>query len=245
MFTLDKVVPWGRSFDEYCRMFALTEGDLRGKILGCADGPASFNAEAAQRGCRVVSCDPLYAFDPSEIRQRIEATSQEVLDQTRQNQHEFVWTTITSIEELGRMRMEAMQRFLADYEAGKRDGRYVDAQLPVLPFPDKSFDLAVCSHFLFLYSDQLGEDLHQAAVVELCRLASEVRVFPLLALGAVRSPHVPRISASLRRLGYLVSIERVPYEFQRGGNEMMRIRRTESRTPPKSETREQVSGMTQ
>jgi len=25
MFALDRVVPWGRSYDEYCRMFALTE----------------------------------------------------------------------------------------------------------------------------------------------------------------------------------------------------------------------------
>lgn len=206
-------------------MFALTKADLRGRILGCADGPASFNAEATRRGCRVISCDPLYAFDASEIRQRIQATSQEVLDQTRQNEHEFVWTTIRSVEELGRMRAQAMEEFLADYDAGKRDGRYVEAALPALPFPDKSFDLAVCSHFLFLYSDQLGEDFHGQAILELCRVASEVRIFPLLALGAVLSPHVSRISESLQRLGYLVSVERVTYEFQRGGNEMMRIRR--------------------
>ena len=45
MFTLDKVVPWGRSFDEYQRMFALTENDLGLKIVGCGDGPANFNAE--------------------------------------------------------------------------------------------------------------------------------------------------------------------------------------------------------
>jgi len=28
MFTLDKVVPWGRSFAEYRRMFALSDADL-------------------------------------------------------------------------------------------------------------------------------------------------------------------------------------------------------------------------
>ncbi len=49
MFTLDQVVPWGRSFDEYRNMFALADTDLRSKILGCADGPESFNAEATQR----------------------------------------------------------------------------------------------------------------------------------------------------------------------------------------------------
>jgi hypothetical protein len=43
-FTLDSVVPWGRSFDEYVAMFALSEEDLGRRVLGCADGPASFNA---------------------------------------------------------------------------------------------------------------------------------------------------------------------------------------------------------
>jgi hypothetical protein len=59
MFALDAVVPWGRSFDEYRRMFAMSEADVHSRILGCADGPASFNAEATRRGLRVISCDPL------------------------------------------------------------------------------------------------------------------------------------------------------------------------------------------
>ena len=63
MFTLSSVVPWGRSFDEYVRMFALAESDLESRILGCGDGPASFNVEATRRGATVVSCDPLYQFD--------------------------------------------------------------------------------------------------------------------------------------------------------------------------------------
>jgi hypothetical protein len=63
MFTLEHVVPWGRSFDEYRRMFALTEEDLRLRILGCGDGPASFNAEATRRGTRMISCDPIYRYD--------------------------------------------------------------------------------------------------------------------------------------------------------------------------------------
>ena len=28
-FTLDRVIPWGRSFAEYRRMFALSEADLK------------------------------------------------------------------------------------------------------------------------------------------------------------------------------------------------------------------------
>lgn len=223
MFTLDKVVPWGRSFDEYCRMFSLTENDRAGRILGCADGPASFNTEATPRGIRVVSCDPIYAFSASEIKSRIAATSGDIIEQTRQNRHEFVWTAIASPEELLDVRMQAMELFLADYDAGKAEGRYVTAELPSLPFNDRAFDLALCSHFLFLYSQQLGEAFHHAAIQELCRVAKEVRIFPLLALGAIGSSYVAPIAESFRQRGCAVSIERVPYEFQRGANKMMRI----------------------
>ena len=53
-FSLEKVVPWGRSFGEYVAMFALSDADLHLRVLGCADGPASFNAEMHMRGRRVV-----------------------------------------------------------------------------------------------------------------------------------------------------------------------------------------------
>lgn len=224
MFTLDRVVPWGRSFDEYRHMFALSEIDLGSRILGCADGPAGFNAETTRRGAPVVSCDPLYGADSGQIRQRIEATFDEVLDQTRRNADEFVWESITSVDELAVLRKSAMEVFLADYDEGKTAGRYVEGELPALPFPNRSFDIAVCSHFLFLYSDQLGEAFHVKAVHDLCRVAREVRIFPLLALGSRPSPYVDTIVEAARNSGCDVSIEVVPYEFQRGGNQMMRIR---------------------
>jgi hypothetical protein len=224
MFTLDRVVPWGRSFDEYRHMFALSEIDLRSRILGCADGPAGFNAEASRRGVAVVSCDPLYGAEASQIRQRIEATFDEVLDQTRRNTDEFVWDTITSIDELAVLRKTAMEAFLADYDEGKAAGRYVEGELPALPFPNRSFDIAVCSHFLFLYSGQLGEAFHLKAMHDLCRVALEVRIFPLLALGSRPSPYVDMLVEAARNSGCDVSIEMVPYQFQRGGNQMMRIR---------------------
>lgn len=232
MFTLDQVVPWGRSFDEYLRMFALTDDDLDRRILGCGDGPASFNSEATRRGHRIVSCDPIYRFGCSDIQERIAATYEQVLAQTRLNAHEFVWNDgIRNVEELGQVRMAAMQAFLDDFESGKREGRYLDAELPTLPFDDGTFDLALCSHFLFLYSTQLGEDFHRAALCETCRVAAEVRVFPLLMLGGQRSPFVEGCADAVNEAGYHATIEKVRYEFQRGGDEMMRIRRaTTSKT---------------
>lgn len=44
--TLNEIVPWGRSYDEYVAMFGLTESDRQSRILGCGDGPAAFNAES-------------------------------------------------------------------------------------------------------------------------------------------------------------------------------------------------------
>lgn len=216
MFTLDSVVPWGRSFDEYVRMFALSERDLSSRILGCGDGPASFNAGATARGSRVTSCDPIYRWTAAQIRDRIDATSGTVLEQTRLNAAEFVWTDIDSIDALKALRLGAMDAFLRDFGAAGPGGRYVAAALPSLPFAAGAFDLAVCSHVLFLYSNQFDEAFHLNAVDELCRVASEVRIFPLLALGGAPSVHVTPVLACARAAGRDAAVERVPYEFQRG-----------------------------
>jgi hypothetical protein len=177
-----------------------------------------------------VSGDPIYRYTTDQIRERVQATSEVILEQTRRNVDQFVWTTIRSIDELRAVRMSSMEAFLADFEAGKREGRYVDATLPDLPFAPESFDLALCSHFLFLYSEQFSEDFHLAALREMCRVAKEIRVFPLLALDGERSPHVAAVLKRLEAEGYAIIIDEVPYEFQRGGNQMMRARARAGRT---------------
>jgi hypothetical protein len=222
-FTLDKVVPWGRNFDEYRRMFALNERDLHRRILGCGDGPASFNAEMHQRGYQVVSVDPTYRFSAEQIRGRIADTRRQVMEQLLQNVDSFVWQTIPTPEELERIRLEAMDIFLQDFAQGIQERRYITGELPNVNFADKAFDLALCSHFLFLYSEQLTLDFHRIAIQELCRVAQEVRIFPLRNLAVQPSPYVRPIVDELGRKGYTVSIEKVGYEFQRGANKMLRI----------------------
>lgn len=221
--TLDQVIPWGRSLDEYQQMFDLSPHLLQGKILGCGDGPASFNAELTALGGEVVSVDPIYAFSGREIDQRVQETAVTVVTQVQQSLHDYVWTTFADPAALGRHRLATMRRFLADYEAGKAAGRYLTQALPTLDFADGAFDLALSSHFLFLYSEQLSYAFHQAAVLEMCRVAREVRIFPLLDLKCRFSSHIAPLQAHLTHLGYHVSIDAVPYEFQRGGNQMLRI----------------------
>jgi SAM-dependent methyltransferase len=230
---LEKVVPWGRSFAEYQRMFALAQGDLGKDILGCGDGPASFNAVLTRRGGRVVSCDPLYECSAADISRRIKETRDIILEGVNRNLQGFIWgrDTFTSSEELLRVRLTAMGEFLADFPAGKKQGRYVAAELPSLPFSDRQFDLALCSHFLFLYSEQLAADFHLASVRELCRVAREVRIFPLLDLGGRPSSHLEGVVAGMQQTGHQVTIRRVPYEFQRGAHQMLEIVSGSARSP--------------
>lgn len=223
-FTLKNVVPWGRSFDEYIAMFSLSGTDLRRRILGCGDGPAAFNALLSKQGGQVLSVDPLYRYSAEDVRNRINETYTDVMEQIRKNKHEFIWTSINSVDELARVRMAAMEEFLADYPKGIEQRRYIGGELPHLPFVDQEFDLAVCSHFLFLYSEQYSESFHVESIRELCRVANEVRIFPLLQLGSKPSCHLQPVIDSLSAMGCSVTIDRVSYEFQRGGNKMMKVK---------------------
>lgn len=223
-FTLDKIVPWGRSYEEYVAMFGLTEVDLKLRVLGCGDGPAGFNSELTKRGGNVVSVDPTYVFEAAQIRSRISETYETVMGQIRKNQSDYVWNVISSVEELGRVRMSAMDRFLADYDNGKNDGRYIAGELPALPFDGGTFDIALSSHFLFLYSAHFTVEFHLHSLQEMLRVAREVRVFPLLTLDGTPSPHLNFVTESLSSCGFRVEVKRVPYEFQRGGNEMLLVR---------------------
>jgi hypothetical protein len=142
---------------------------------------------------------------------------------TRREQHRFVWDSLGSVDELERLRMSAMRAFLKDFELGRREDRYVAAALPALPFRDRAFDLSLCAHLLFFYAEQLPFEFHLSGVLELCRVAREVRIFPLVDVNGALSPHLMPIQHELSSTGLHLEICPVPYEFQRGGNRMLRV----------------------
>jgi hypothetical protein len=221
---LKSIVPWGRSLSEYREMFSLSEADLDKQILGCGDGPASFNAELSNLGGNVISVDPVYQFSASDLQIRISEAYDEVMPQMHINKHKYVWKNIPSVEALGKTRQASMSTFIMDYQKGKDSGRYIDAALPELSFPNKKFDLALCSHYLFLYSKHVGLSEHVAALKELCRVASEVRVYPLLALDGKVSPHLKQVIESLEAIGLVAEVIDVNYEFQKGAKQMLVVK---------------------
>lgn len=226
-FTVKGIPAWGRTFAEYRRMFALTEHDLSGHILGCADGPSSFNAEAAQRRHAVISVDPVYTEPAAVLEARFEQSRAAIVQQLAENMDSFVWSEFATPAALVAHRRQALDLFLADYPAGRAGGRYVAGALPALPFRDRQFTLALVSHFLFLFSALLDEQFHRAALAELCRVAAEVRIFPLEDFSRQRSPGVAALITHARERGWRAAVVPVPYEFQRGSNAMLRIEKKE------------------
>ena len=224
--TIDEILPWGRSYDEYMAMFALTPADLAKSIVGCGDGPAAFNAGMRAHGRRSISVDPIYAFTAAQIRDRISVATPMIVANTRQHMDAYRWDTIPSIEALVEMRQAAMARFLEDYDQGIAEGRYLAGVLPSLPLPDASCDLALCSHLLFTYSEKLSAADHVAFIREIARVAAEIRVFPLLDMNGAASPHLGAVLDALPDLGLRGEVREVSYEFQRGGNRMLQIARS-------------------
>ncbi|MEM1170218.1 MAG: class I SAM-dependent methyltransferase [Cyanobacteria bacterium P01_H01_bin.35] len=220
---LDKVVPWGRNLDEYISMFDLTSTEKNLTILDCAAGPSSFNYEMTLQGYNVISCDPIYQFTADEIYQRIQAVYQSIIEQAKVNYDRFLWHNFQSPENLGKVRIAAMEKFLQDFPNGVEPKRYLTAELPNLPFDNDRFDLALCSHFLFLYSDYLSEEFHLESILEMYRVAKEVRIFPLVKIAGEISPLVMPIIEKLSTKGYRAEIREVDYEFQKGGNQMIII----------------------
>lgn len=221
-FELKNIVPWGRSMDEYKEMFHLSDADLNKRIISFGDGPASFNAEMAHQGKTIISIDPIYRFSADELNERIIETKDIVITQIKNNLQHFVWNKIKAIDHLEKIRMSAMNYFLTDFEQGKREMRYVNHELPAKTrFDDLSFDLGLSSHFLILYS-QLGLQFHIAAIDEMLRVAREIRIFPILNLNGERTELLDYLIQYFSAK-YIVQVETVSYEFQKNGNQMLRI----------------------
>lgn len=222
-FTLHDIVPWGRNLNEYRMFFGLTNSDLSKKILACADGPASFNAEVTGLGGSCISIDPIYKFSAEQIRGRIEETAQTVFEQLLRNADAYNWNYYSNPKELLQTRLSAMETFLNDFEAGRNEGRYISESLPDLSLVPNNQELVLCSHFLFLYSDHLSLDFHKEAIVQMLGKGNELRIFPVCTLTGNSSPYLPEIEIFLKQKKIDYRVEQIDYEFQKGGNQMLRI----------------------
>jgi hypothetical protein len=164
------------------------------------------------------------------VRGALEAGDQII----NRHRHRFDWTWYGSPARREAMRTAAAERFLADL--ARRPGRYLAGALPHLPLATDAVDLALCSHLLFTWSDQLDEQWHRAALTELARVARrEVRVFPLVVQGSGDPvPFLDDLRTDLHTAGLRTQLRPVPYRFQHGAQEMLVVDTAHSQTPDTS-----------
>lgn len=223
-FQLNNIVPWGRNMEEYKSMFLLNEEDMKKKIAGFGDGPASFNFEAHCLGCDITSYDPIYQFNRAELEKRIEDVRGIVMQQMSENMDNYIWTKIRDLQQLEQIRMDAMKLFLNDFKVGLSEGRYRYHELPnCLPVEENYYDIGLSSHFLLLYT-QLGFDFHIKAIGEMLRVCKEVRIFPVVDLDANQADMISDVIDEFKKQ-YNVELKVTNYQFQKNANKMLVIRK--------------------
>jgi hypothetical protein len=220
---LSSVAFFGRTFDEYCQCLGFNRSAVRGcRVLDVAAGPSSFTAEARAHGATPVAVDPLYGCTPKALATYVQLDYDRMFREMRRLESLLTYRYFPSFEAAEASRRSAATRFLADYEDGFVQGRYVGGALPRLPFPDRVFDLTLCAHLLFLYAARFDYVWHLAACRELVRVtAGEVRIHPVCGLGGQPYPELPRLQADLRAAGITARVVQVDYKFFAGTDTTM------------------------
>lgn len=205
-----------RSYAEYAAMFDLRE--LPSTVLDCCAGGSSFTAEASALGMEAIAADPVYEWSDSELASALDRGAEQTRDINDAHADDFVWSWYGSASRRDELRSEAARSFLEDKRAHPE--RYVAAGLPELPFETGQFELVLCSHLLFTWAGTLDSAWHAAAIAELLRVSrDEVRIFPLVQRGTGRP--VDFIPDLLNRSRLAWEIRDVPYELQRGADQML------------------------
>ena len=212
-------------------MFDLSTDDLKKRFLDCCPGPSSFNADLTMHQGQVTSVDPMYGLDLADLKNRINDEFQAMLHKVQTQEDRFNWEKIASPEELAKQRQHGINHFFSDFSEGLTTKRYLAENLTALPFDDFSYDIALCSHYLFGGRSEDSVDYHVHAITECARVANEIRIFPLIDSKGETSPLVGPVMLALQQQNFGVEVRSVTYQFQKNGNTMMRVWAHECEVP--------------
>ncbi|MGA9150428.1 MAG: hypothetical protein WBZ36_07615 [Candidatus Nitrosopolaris sp.] len=224
---LDRIAFYGRTF-EYIRMFRIDVIDhlKKYRILDCPSA-SSFVAEAHNKhGINTVGCDPLFDKDPNMLQEQGENDIEYVVERVSLSPNLYKWDFYSSLEELRNCRKLALKQFISDYKLGA-ERRCVKAELPKLPFDDRTFDLVLSGHFLFTYAHKFEFPFILSSIKELVRVCSgEVRIYPLQKSSFKPYERMLDLLYALKnQYGITCDIVPVPFEFQKGNNKMLCLTR--------------------
>lgn len=218
-----KLVLWGHHLDDYREMFDLDETDLQGRLLEYACGPSAVNASLHAKGLNAVSCDPLFTLEKASLQSKVSLIFEDMRHDVERHAVSFDFSQEGGLDAFIAHRRQGMASFFADYERGCAEKRYVAAKAMSLPFDHFAFDLALCSHYLFADLEHQDVDFHVQILLELARVAKEVRVFPLIDCDGAPSALLGPVLLGLQQQHCGVELREVKYHLQTKGNAMLRV----------------------
>ncbi len=221
--SMRRIALWGQHLDEYKDMFALTDEDLSKSFLEYNSGISAFNVEIQGTASACVSCDPWYALDKKSLQNKIETNFTTRVSQLENNLDSLDVSRYGSFEKLVSYRRKGIASFLADFEKGLEDKRYLPITVDELPFPNFKFDFALIANNFFADLDYQTVEYHIARIKELARVAKDVRIFPLVDTNGEPSNLLGPIIMGLYQDNYGVEVKDVSYYLQHRGNAMLRI----------------------
>lgn len=213
-----------RSCAEYEGMFGLEFAQWQTKhILDCGAGGASFAAEWSAAGGTAMACDPMYSepftVQVELVHRGVDRAARNIVEEPKR----YLWDVFQTPEHHKAARERAAETFLTDLR--EHPDRYVPGRLPRLPFKDRTFDLVLSSHLLFVYSHTLSLEDHLAYVIEMTRVAiGEVRIYPLVGFEDSADDLVRHVISELQRSGLNCERRLSSYHFLQGATEYLAIR---------------------
>ncbi|MBS1776336.1 MAG: SAM-dependent methyltransferase [Bacteroidetes bacterium] len=211
---------WGRTLEEYTKMFSLGCISAETKILSIADGPSTFNLELRRNGVQVVSVDPIYSLPVEKMRACFEESYLFNKQFFYTYPEKFNLKEDDEVENLLSKRRRTFETFVDDYV--QHPSNYQFGKLPSLNFLDKSFDLCLCSNFLFLFEHLFDLEFHLNSIKELLRLGKEIRIFPLYNNNGQLSNYLEPVTAFLSENGHKWTIEPNDYHVYKNGNRFLK-----------------------
>lgn len=212
---------WVCNFKDYIEMYDLSKEDLKKSMFDFPAGISSFNAEATEKKLNVVSADPLYHLPPDKMFVRANQLLAANVAHLKETRERLKNTSDAALRQVIELWQHTEQLFLKDYARGCAEKRYIAANLPVLPFETHQFELALCTDLMFYHA--LSHEDIIAMFYALSRVASEVRIYPLLDHHGKITEELGPFMLWLQQNNFGVEVREVPYTIQKGGNAMLRV----------------------
>ena len=215
---------WGESYENVINMFDLDDIDLKKSILDCMGPPSSFTPLARKAGQKVVSCSDVYGSNKEALEEKVPEILRQTLSIIGDNPDRFVGSAIGTTKEYSEKLKSSLDIFFKTYNDDFKEDLYSSESLPVLnDFNASEFGLVICRHFLFKENANFTVDFHVRCIKEMCRVAKECRIFPLVGANSEPAKILPEVMKALQDEGVDVEVRKVSYELRRNANAMLRV----------------------